>query len=166
MRYDEPGNVEISNIITPDAEGALAGTYSFSATCGVNGQITVQTRPPVGGLAAENLDYSYDSLRRPIGLVSNLDTYVNTVEYTSLDKLQLLEQGANGTRTWQTFTYEAATQRLKRAATSREDVDGYVRNATHDYDAAGNILSISDVSHDGTDIQCFTCANYRRPISC
>ncbi|CNG76713.1 Cell wall-associated polypeptide CWBP200 [Mycobacterium tuberculosis] len=57
--------------------------------------------------------------------------------------------------TWQTFSYEYGTQRPETAQTSHQGVQGDDRYATYHYTDAGTITSITDVSRDGTDNQCY-----------
>ncbi|TDD40505.1 sugar-binding protein [Actinomadura sp. KC06] len=160
--YDVLGRGEGGTITVPSSQGALAGTYAFGQTFNPDGTLATQTLPAAGGLPAETLAVSYDAYRHPTRLTSGLGTYVNHAEYTPSGKPKLVELGASGKRVWNALTWEYGTQRLESSRTYREGVTGDPRRAAYRYDDAGNILSISDVSADGTDNQCYTYDHLRR----
>ncbi|MFG2091940.1 RHS repeat-associated core domain-containing protein, partial [Spirillospora sp. NPDC048824] len=126
-----------------------------------------QSHPAAGGLPTESVTYEYDDLLRPTSLTGNTSPtdqtpYVNDVLYTPTNKLNLLELGPAGKHTWQTLTYQYGTQRPATARTSHQGVAGDDRYATYHYTDAGTITSITDVSRDGIDNQCFTYDHLQR----
>ncbi|TMR03451.1 sugar-binding protein [Actinomadura soli] len=160
--YDVLGRTEGGTVTIPSSQGALAGSYTFGETFNADGTPATRTLPAAGGLPAETLTLSYDGYRHPTRLTSGLGTYVNAAEYTPTGKPKLLELGATGKRVWNALTWQYGTQRLESSRTYREGVTGDPRRAAYRYDEAGNILSISDISADGTDNQCYTYDHLRR----
>ncbi|MEU2082737.1 HNH endonuclease [Streptomyces albus] len=61
-----------------------------------------------------------------------------------------------------TNPYEWGTRRLATSRVDRQGVPGVDQHNTYTYDQAGNVLSLSDVSREGTDTQCFTYDHLRR----
>ncbi|SNR57821.1 RHS repeat protein [Actinomadura mexicana] len=160
--YDVLGRPESTSIDIPGTEGALAGHYTFSQTYNLDGTPKDETVPAVGGLAQETLSLSYDQFQRPTRMAGQIGTYVNATEYTPTGKIKLVEFGAGDKRAWNTLSWEYGTQRLAGSRTYRENVAGNDRESTYKYDAAGNILQISDVSTAGIDTQCFKYDHLRR----
>ncbi|WP_433214577.1 RHS repeat-associated core domain-containing protein [Microtetraspora malaysiensis] len=160
--YDQLGRADTTAVIVPAAEGALAGTYIFTTSYGLDETVTGQSLPAAGGLPAESLVTTYDDYLRPTRLTSNLGTYVAATDYTSTGKPLLYEMGVTGKRVWQTFTYEWGTQRLTTARTLRENQSGTDRDATYRYNDAGLITTIADASKTGTDTQCFAYDHLQR----
>ncbi|MEV0663875.1 RHS repeat-associated core domain-containing protein [Actinomadura luteofluorescens] len=158
--YDVLGRIQATTINIPQKEGALVGSYTFSTAYNLDGTVQTNTVPAAGGLPLETLRYSYDDWLRPLTLtktVSNTTTtYVGDTVYSPTGKTKILELGSAGKRVWQDFTYQHGTQRLDTATTRREGIAGTDRQATYHYTDSGNITSITDISHDGTDNQCFS----------
>ncbi|MEU9841885.1 type IV secretion protein Rhs, partial [Actinomadura sp. NPDC048032] len=166
--YDELGRADMTALTVPESQGALAKRYLFSTKYFHDGTVQTQNHPEAGGLLAEGVNYTYDDFLRPTNLTgtgtspTDMTTYVNDVDYTPTGKLQLLELGPLGKHTWQTFTYQYGTQRPATAHTTHEGTTGDDRYATYHYTDAGTVTSITDVSRDGTDNQCFTYDHLQR----
>ncbi|MEU8347316.1 polymorphic toxin-type HINT domain-containing protein [Spirillospora sp. NPDC048832] len=165
--YDQLGRADKTTLTIPASQGALAGQYQFSTQYGLDETILGQGRPAAGGLSAESVTYQYDDLLRPTGMnggtsPTDQTPYVNDALYTPTNKPNLLELGPDGKHTWQTFTYQYGTQRPATARTLHEGVQGDDRYATYHYTDAGTITSITDVSRDGVDNQCFTYDHLQR----
>ncbi|TDD65433.1 hypothetical protein E1293_40260 [Actinomadura darangshiensis] len=160
--YDELGRVEAASVTIPAQQGALAGTYLYTKAYNLDG--TVQSESPVvaGGLPYETVVHTYDTWQRPTRLTSPKGTYVNDTVYTATGKPLILELGVEPKRVWQTFAYQYGTQRLDRARSYREGLEGSDRNAVYHYTDAGTITSITDDSRDGVDNQCFTYDHLQR----
>ncbi len=60
--YDTGNRSTGTSITLPGAAGDLAATYTTSATYALDGTVTSRTDPAEGGLGAETLKYTYDSL--------------------------------------------------------------------------------------------------------
>ncbi|WP_344905474.1 RHS repeat-associated core domain-containing protein [Actinomadura meridiana] len=165
--YDQLGRADVMALTAPASLGPLAGTYVFGTSYDLDGTIRSQGHPGGGGLPAESVLYGYDDLLRPITLTggtspTNQTPHIGAVGYTKTNKPNMVEFGTTGKRAWQTFSYEYGTQRLSTAKTLREGINGNDRYATYHYTDSGNITSITDVSRDGTDNQCFTYDHLQR----
>ncbi|WP_327174878.1 sugar-binding protein [Streptomyces sp. NBC_01335] len=156
--YDSLYRPQRTTVTIPAAEGALAGSYQSSVAYNVDGSIQSLGYPKAGSLAAESVTPAYDAILRPTTLSgSGGNTYVTGTVYSNTGKaLQFTYQGAGGKFTQVTNTYEWGTQRLANSRVNRQDVAGTDKSATYHYDQAGHITSVSDVSRDGTDDQCFS----------
>ncbi|GGO12160.1 hypothetical protein GCM10010116_24370 [Microbispora rosea subsp. aerata] len=159
--YDNLYRAIRTTVTIPSVEGALAGSYVFDTRYKLDGTVQSATYPDAGGLPAETVVYSYDDLRRPTTM-SGLSTYVTDSIHSLTGKPEQYELSTGGKKTWFTYSYEYGTQRLRSSRVDREDVPGVDRDATYTYDAAGNVLSISDVSRSGIDTQCFSYDYLRR----
>lgn len=160
--YDVLGRPESAITTIPVSEGALAGSYTFAQSYNLDGTPKDEILPAVGDLPKETVTHTYDAYLRPTRLTSDLATYVGATDYTPTGKPKMIELGTAGKRAWNTLTWEYGTQRLDTSRTYRENIAGNDRNATYQYDPAGNILKISDVSTAGTDTQCFRYDHLRR----
>ncbi|EST23521.1 hypothetical protein N566_25705 [Streptomycetaceae bacterium MP113-05] len=139
----------------PDSEGALAGVYTFTNTYNSDGTAGGFGMPAAGGLSSEAVAFMYDDLRRPVSMVGKTP-YVDNTTYSSTSQvLQLQMSATDGPSIWQTFDYEAGSERLKKATVDIEDVTGAVKASQYSYDQAGNVLSISDTAGVAPDVQCY-----------
>ncbi|MFI9275944.1 RHS repeat domain-containing protein [Kitasatospora sp. NPDC052896] len=153
-----------TSITIPAAEGALAGTYTTSATYTPNvGLLSGTAFGADGNLPAETVGYGYNLQG---GLVSTgagrFTHYLDLANYSPLGQIEQSTYGNSGVQLRTAQTYDDATGRqttntvsLQTATTSPID------NTTTGYDPAGNITTISDVQSSGgttqaTDTQCFS----------
>ncbi|MGW0421970.1 RHS repeat-associated core domain-containing protein [Streptomyces sp. NPDC003015] len=113
--------------------------------------------PAAGSLTAEAVTPAYDDVLRPKTLsASGGVTYVTDTVYSYTGKPMRYDyQAAGAKKTQVNNSYQWGTQRLQNSRVDRQDVSGTDKSATYGYDEAGNITSLSDVSRDGTDNQCF-----------
>ncbi|MEU8144245.1 polymorphic toxin-type HINT domain-containing protein [Nonomuraea sp. NPDC048901] len=148
----------------PAAESALAPSagYQFNTVYNLDGSVQSVSSPAVGGLPAEVVATTYDELSRAVKLTSNLAAYVIGSDYSKTSKLLGRRLSTGGKQVDQTYGYEFGTQRLKTSTTVHAGMPGVDRDATYDYDDAGDITRITDVSRDGTDNQCFRYDHLRR----
>ncbi|WP_265736758.1 polymorphic toxin-type HINT domain-containing protein, partial [Peterkaempfera griseoplana] len=142
----------------PAAEGALAGSYQGTVQYNADGTIQSIGYPAAGSLTAEAVTPTYDEVLRPVTLSgSGGATYITGTTYSNTGQpLQYTYQAAGGKMTQVTNTYEWGTRRLSNSRVDRQDVPGTDKSATYGYDQAGNITSVTDVTRDGTDAQCYT----------
>ncbi|WP_189129998.1 polymorphic toxin-type HINT domain-containing protein [Wenjunlia tyrosinilytica] len=159
--YDGLNRVTRSTTTIPDDEGALAGSYQTNTRYNLDGTVQSTGYPAAGSLPGEPLVHTYDDTKRPIRL-SGESTYVTSTSYSYTGKPLQYELAAGGKRTWVTNTFQWGTQRLANSRVDREDVPGVDKSSSFAYDDIGNILSLSDVSREGTDTQCFTYDHQRR----
>lgn len=147
----------------PASQGALSGRYVFTTSYNRDGTVQGAGLPAAGGLSAENLEYGYDELQRPVTM-SGATPYVTHTNYSKRSLLLGLDLYAgSGKKIQQSFEYEQGTDRLK---TSTVDIVGTTALAKHTgytYDQHGNVLSIADTPGSGTtDVQCFRYDDRRR----
>lgn len=155
--YDNLYRPQRTTTTIPAAEGALAGSYQSSVQYNPDGTIQSVGYPAAGSLPAEAITPTYDDVLRPVKLSgSGGATYITGTLYSNDGKpLQYIYQAAGQKMTQVTNTYEWGTQRLSNSRVDRQDVPGTDKSATYGYDQAGDITSITDVSRDGTDAQCY-----------
>ncbi|MFJ3493174.1 RHS repeat-associated core domain-containing protein [Streptomyces sp. NPDC086091] len=140
----------------PASQGSLAGTHVYSTTYNRDGTVQSAGLPAVGGLPAEALTYTYDSLQRPMTMTGST-SYVTDTVYSGKSLVQQLELSTgSGKKVWQTYNYEKGTDRLTRAVTDVYGATAPAKDARYSYDQAGNILSIADTANSAApDVQCF-----------
>jgi RHS repeat-associated protein len=156
--YDNLYRPHSTTTTIPSAEGALAGSFQSTVQYNPDGTTQSTSYPAAGSLPAEAITPTYDDILRPVTL-SGPDgtTYITDTIYSNDGKpLQYTYQAAGQKMTQVTDTYEWGTQRLSNSRVDRQDVPGTDKSATYAYDQAGDVTSISDVSRDGTDAQCFS----------
>jgi RHS repeat-associated protein len=145
--------------------GSLLGkTYEFTTAYNTDGTIQSIGLPAVGGLPAEAVATTYDSLLRPTSLTGTT-SYVTATAYNSLGQLLQAElhTGGTGKKAWLNWEYERGTGRLTGTSVNRQAVAAVDMDATYAYDAAGNLLSVADTPAGGSrDIQCFSYDHLRR----
>ncbi len=149
-------NRTTTTIPSVPGEEALAGSYQFNTKYNANGTVQSIGYPAAGSLPADGLVPGYDDTLRPTTLTgTGGTTYVTGTTYSYTGKPLQYTYQSGGKKTQVTNTYQWGTQRLDNSRVDREDVPGTDKSSTYGYDEAGNVTSISDVSRDGTDDQCF-----------
>ncbi|MEU4568112.1 polymorphic toxin-type HINT domain-containing protein [Micromonospora sp. NPDC023956] len=111
--YDHAYRPLSSTVTIPasTANGALAGTYSTTATYKVNGAPATASLPAVGGLPAETLTYGYLSQGLLTSMGSAQQTYLADVDYHYDGLPQRTFLGAAGKQVRLSATYDPATRR-------------------------------------------------------
>lgn len=162
--YDAAYRPTSSRVVIPASEGALAGTYTTALTYNVDGGVKTIAQPPVPGLPNETLTVNYDSLGNP-NTLAGFGSYVGGTTYSPYGEvLQMTLGNTVGKTSWQTFFYEEGTRRLERSMVDRANVAISDADVRYTYDAAGNVMKISDAPVNGgtPDTQCFTYDHLRR----
>jgi RHS repeat-associated protein len=164
--YDEAGRPTGSTITIPAAEGALAGTYSFTATYNADGSPATADMPAAGQLAAETLKFAYNELGLPTTLAGKT-SYVTESLYTKFAepaRLELYAGKLSGTEAlWRNFSYQEGSRRLDQTVTTRTEGPAQVSNVRYTYDDAGNLTKIADTpASRPSDVQCFSYDHLRR----
>ncbi|MFF6978309.1 RHS repeat-associated core domain-containing protein [Streptomyces sp. NPDC008343] len=162
-QYDQLYRPIKTAVVIPGSEGALAGTYQTGTAYKPSGLVGAVSYSAAGSLPGGSHSYTYDDALRPVSILG--DGFNADVSYTLTGKpLQYaLGSTASGAKkTWVTNTYEQGTQRVATSRVDRQDIAGIDQHNTYHYDPAGNVLSVTDVSRDGTDNQCFTYDYLRR----
>ncbi|MFI2030963.1 polymorphic toxin-type HINT domain-containing protein [Streptomyces buecherae] len=161
--YDRLYRALKSEVVIPEAEGALAGTYHSQQAFHLSGLLRNMGFGGAGSLPGGGLSYTYETGTQRQILAHGSGARA-ALTYTLTGKPQQYAFGlTDGERkTWTTQSYEWGTQRLATSRVDRENVPGVDRHTTYHYDPAGNVTSLADVSRDGTDNQCFTYDYLRR----
>ncbi|GIJ54118.1 hypothetical protein Vau01_016340 [Virgisporangium aurantiacum] len=165
--YDDAYRPEAREITIPIGEGALAGTYTYRYTYRPDGSPATTVLPAVGGLPGERLSHGYNAAGMPETLQTNLsptgdDAYlVDGTGYTRFGELAMVGRRYAGGSTLDTlFLYEDGTRRLDTATTTRQATPAVLADLNYRYDAAGNVIRISD--RTAGDHQCFAYDALRR----
>ncbi|WP_052423791.1 RHS repeat domain-containing protein [Nonomuraea candida] len=149
-------------VTIPAREGKLAGSYQLNTRYTLGGQVQSVSFPGVGGLAEEQVVYTYDQLNQPVK-VTGLSAYVSATRYSKLGETLQYELGDNGKKTWLTYTHDESTRRLTSMRLDREGTTKTDLDVNYSYDAIGNITKIDDRANQ--DTQCFTYDHLRRLTS-
>ncbi|MET9483282.1 polymorphic toxin-type HINT domain-containing protein [Streptomyces sp. NPDC006638] len=149
-------NRTTTTIPSVKGEEGLAGSYQTDIAYNAEGTVRSSGYPAAGSLPTEVLTPTYDATLRPVKLSgTGGTTYVTDTAYSFTGKPLQFTYQSGGKKTQVTNTYQWGTQRLDNTRVDREDVPGTDKSSTFGYDQVGNVTSISDVSRDGTDSQCF-----------
>ncbi|GAB3935984.1 RHS repeat-associated core domain-containing protein [Kribbella albertanoniae] len=164
--YDAGGRPLGIEVVLPQREGALAGTYSVASTYNADGELATSQLPGVGGLPAETLSYGYNDQDLPTTL-TGATSYVTGTGYTPYGEVETLTLAQdNGKWVQQLYEYESGTRRLSRVVTERETLPRRISSLAYSYDQAGNVKQISNTpsasSGEATDTQCFAYDHLRR----
>ncbi|MGW4790800.1 RHS repeat-associated core domain-containing protein [Nonomuraea sp. NPDC004297] len=150
------------SVTVPAREGKLAGTYVLNTRYTLDDKVQSVSFPGVGGLAEEQVVYTYDALGQP-AKVTGLSAYVGAARYSKLGETLQYELGDGGKKTWLTYTHEESTRRLSSMRVDREGTTKTDLDVNYAYDAVGNITKITDRANQ--DTQCFTYDHLRRLTS-
>ncbi|NEE25570.1 hypothetical protein G3M53_08860, partial [Streptomyces sp. SID7982] len=163
--YDKLNRVLKEQYTISKAEGALAGsgTYTLTNAYNLDGTVQKRTIPAMGGLATEVLDYGYtdqgspDTLKGLTGIVQNTD-------YLPAGEQIRTTLGVSSTAKWTEVnsSYEDGTKRLARQTVVSEGNTGTDSDVTYRYDPAGNPVEVDERAGASSDKQCFTYDGHRR----
>ncbi|MFI0811876.1 polymorphic toxin-type HINT domain-containing protein [Streptomyces echinatus] len=163
IAYDRLYRPQSTSVTIPAAEKELAGTYISTTSYNVSGLTGGVGYPKAGALSAATAVYTYDDATLRPTAVTGSQGIKATTSYSLTGKpLQYELSNNGGKKIWATNTYEWGTQRLASSRVDREEIAGVDQSNSYHYDETGNVLSVSDVSRDGTDTQCFTYDYLRR----
>ncbi|MFD7153011.1 RHS repeat domain-containing protein [Kribbella sp. NPDC059898] len=159
--YDDAGRPTGTELVIPDSEGKLGGTYPVSTTYTADGQLKTTTMPGRGGLPDETVTVGYDQRSRPISL-TGASSYVSETDYTPYGETSRIQMANADNWAEQLFEYEPGSHRLSRS--SMLTPNGYESDVRYGYDPAGNIVKATDTptTVDAKDTQCFGYDDYRR----
>ncbi|MFC9688274.1 RHS repeat-associated core domain-containing protein [Kribbella sp. NPDC056951] len=164
--YDTGGRPLGTEIVLPEREGVLAGTYAVKSTYNADGEVATTELPGVGGLPEETLRFGYNDQDLPTTL-TGASSYVTGTDYTPYGELETLTLSQGGGK-WvrQLYEYESGTRRLSRLVTERETLPRRISSLAYSYDQAGNVKQITNTpsasSGEATDTQCFGYDHLRR----
>jgi RHS repeat-associated protein len=163
VEYDPLYRPTVSQVVIPTSETGLGGTYQTGSTYYSSGLPLSTNYPEAGSLPSTTQTFTYDDHTLWLSMTSG-SGYESGLTYTRTGKpSQYTMNRGPGTRSAQvTNEYEPGTQRLAATHVWRENQPGLDRSEAFTYDEAGNVLSISDTSTTGTDVQCFQYDYLRR----
>ncbi|WP_305783033.1 RHS repeat-associated core domain-containing protein [Symbioplanes lichenis] len=170
LDYDDGYRPGTTQIIIPESETGLAGTYDYTNTYNADGSTASMSVPGVNtDLQAETVTFGYNAFGQATTLNGLYGTasqqYVIGTDYNALGELDQikLRTGTNtgpdtAGRVLTKYERDLATGRIKNVRTDRDTVAPYIlADTTYEYDDAGNVIKISDVAPEaGADNQCFT----------
>jgi RHS repeat-associated protein len=144
----------------------LAGapqTFTTSTSYNIDGTVQNTILPAVGGLPAETVAYTYNSVGLPT-TVEGMTDYVRSVGYSPYGEVEETVLGTSSTaKQLQVVNrYEDGTRRLANSHVVDQTSVGYLSDVDYSYDASGNITSIKDKAAASGDSQCFAYDGHRR----
>ncbi|MGW2819101.1 RHS repeat domain-containing protein [Streptomyces sp. NPDC001415] len=160
-----------SQIVIPESEGRLAGTYAseYGYTQGTGLPSWTQLSA-TGPLAKEKLATRYNSDDLPT-LMAGLSVYASGLQYSASGELLRSEAGVQGKKVYSTSFYDEHTRRLSRTVhdrDSRDSANSRIDDTNYAYDAAGNVTKIARIpgasmpDKGQSDTQCFAYDALRR----
>ncbi|MFC7480256.1 hypothetical protein ACFQX7_09695 [Luedemannella flava] len=153
--FDVAGQPLTDQLVIPDAETGLAGTYTTSYTYRADGQLASKTLPAVGDLTSEKIVYGYNDVGLPLYSTSGLTSYVYDSVYDKLGQLTQLALGAYGSRVFVNYGIDEPTRRLTGTTVSLENKPTPAKYA-YTYDPAGNLTKVTDSPYQqAVDTQCY-----------
>lgn len=165
--YDEQNRIVRNQVVIPETEDELAGTYTFTTRYVANTDLVeAYSMPAAGGLASEGIGYDYNELGLPT-TTYGWETYAQEHLYSPYGETLRLTIGEGSRRAWVTNYFTEGTRRLDQTILDRNTETGYrVADRRYSYDPAGNITSIANAPKDGLqDVQCFAYDYLRRLTS-
>ncbi|MGI5289523.1 RHS repeat-associated core domain-containing protein [Nonomuraea polychroma] len=159
--YDDDYRRTGTSITIPASEGALAGTYTFTAGFDAAGNVREQGVPAAGGLPAETITHSYTEL----GLIKSVTsgygggfTYLKDTAFTATRKLAAQTLGVDG-QVKRTVERDATTDWLSRITTQTKantSTPDTVQDDRYGYDTAGKVTRILDAAATPAQAECYT----------
>ncbi|MFD4866712.1 RHS repeat domain-containing protein [Streptomyces sp. NPDC058412] len=151
---------------TPDT-GALAGTYKWTNTYNIVGQVLTTRHPAMGGLPAETAGSTYKSVS---GLLNNMGVgnsrLVSAMTYDHYGRTIRQELGSSGQRLYRTNEYDEHTGTLTRTVIDRDLAPQRIEDTKYTNDPVGNLTAITAAyGQDATrttDTQCVNLDALRR----
>jgi RHS repeat-associated protein len=156
-----------TTVTIPAAEGALAGTYTTSATYNVDGSTATTTPVTAGGLPAETLTYGYNNAGLPTTL-TGATSYVASTDYAWDATVSRRLLGTAGKQVRLTDTRDDSTRRLttRQVDTENQTTPGTFNDKStteYGYDQAGNVTAVAGKTNGTRDqVECFRYDYLRR----
>jgi RHS repeat-associated protein len=164
-RY-QPTDVDV---VIPSAETGLGGTYKTQYTYHVDGSPDSVAWTATADLPTEGLHYEYDPvLGLPMSLRATLGTsptkYVTDTAYNALAQVEqlTLQTGSGADAVRLGYDRELETSRLTSSWVDLDTAPFVAADLRYDYDPAGNLTQIADVTQNPDDTQCFDYDHLRR----
>ncbi|WP_326590486.1 RHS repeat-associated core domain-containing protein [Streptomyces sp. NBC_01294] len=162
----QPLETQVTIPSTPTT-GALAGTYKWTNAYNISGQPLATDHPAMGGLPAETVGITYQSVS---GLLDSMATdsnrLVTAMTYDHYGRTVRQELGATKQRIYTSSEYDEHTGALVRAVTDRDVAPKRIEDTRYAFDPVGNLTSIASAyGQDAartTDTQCVNLDALRR----
>ncbi|MFI6849697.1 polymorphic toxin-type HINT domain-containing protein [Kitasatospora sp. NPDC050467] len=157
--YDTAYRPRGTTVTIPDAEGALAGTYTIKNTFSkVLGSLKEMRIPAAGGLPSETIGFAYTDTGLPTTVDSNYKQQVVALrEYDALGRVTRTTVGDYGTQVVSTQQYDWATGRVINSFLDRQNGTVSADQTTYTYTPSGRITSATDLQDArDRDLQCYT----------
>ncbi|MGW5395431.1 RHS repeat-associated core domain-containing protein [Streptomyces sp. NPDC003952] len=162
----QPLTTEVTIPSTPDT-GALAGTYSWTNSYNISGQVLTTKQPALGDLPAETVGSTYKTVS---GLLNSMaagnSRLVTAMTYDHYGRAIRQELGSAGQRLYRSTEYDEHTGALSRVYTDRDVAPQRIEDTKYTNDPAGNLTSIATAyGQDAlrtTDTQCVDLDALRR----
>ncbi|MFJ9648190.1 polymorphic toxin-type HINT domain-containing protein [Streptomyces sp. NPDC101206] len=162
----QPLTTKVTIPATPDT-GALAGTYQWTQSYNLTGQPLATKQPAMGGLPAETVTNTYQSVS---GLLNSMGPgnarMVTGMSYDHYGRAVRQELGAAGQQLHRTTEYDEHTGDVTRVMTQRDAAPQLVEDTQYAYNPAGSLTSIAAAYGEGatrtTDTQCVTLDSLNR----
>jgi RHS repeat-associated protein len=156
LGYDHKGRATGGRLTVPAGLPGLSGTYTATQTYNRSDQTTAVTLPALGGLPAETVTTTYNSLGMPTRL-SGLEPYVQSVTYDDRGRRTFANLGPTvypGRAMKGKLWYYDADQRMNQVETYLRTTDpdvtsNLVYRWEAKFDAAGNLVERDVPAYDG-----------------
>ncbi|WP_308121165.1 RHS repeat-associated core domain-containing protein [Paractinoplanes bogorensis] len=164
LSYNDRYQPVDTQIVIPESETGLTGTYNYSTTYNVDGSIESTTIPGTNtDLESETVSLGYTALGQPATMGTlygaTNSTYIESTDYNALGELDQLDRyTGTGGHVFTKYARDPATGRLSGIRTDRDSVAPYILSDTsYEYYAAGTLRKAVDAAPDPVDdTQCFT----------
>ncbi|MFI1376104.1 RHS repeat domain-containing protein [Streptomyces longwoodensis] len=152
----------------PFVKAGSQSSLVYETYYNLDGTLKQTKEPALGGLAAESIDYGYDTVG-DLTSITGVTGYLLDVDYSALGQPQLLTMGPGGTDNKSVYVandFEDGTGRLTRSSVTDQTHPYMLQNLNYSHDDAGNVTAISDPTTVGgtgsADTQCFAYDGHRR----
>ncbi|WP_267092017.1 RHS repeat domain-containing protein, partial [Streptomyces sp. NBC_00249] len=164
----QPLQAQMNIPAAPDT-GALAGTYKWTNTYNINGQLLTTKQPAMGDLPAETVGSTYKSVSGLLNTIgAGSSRLVSAMTYDHFGRATRQELGAPGQRVFTSTEYDDHTGTVTRAYTDREVAPQRIDDTRYTTDPAGNLTAIATASGQDadrtTDTQCVSLDALRRIV--
>ncbi|MFI5668125.1 RHS repeat-associated core domain-containing protein [Streptomyces sp. NPDC051704] len=162
----QPLTTKVTIPSTPDT-GALAGTYQWTNTYNITGQLLTTKHPAMGDLPAETVGSTYKSVSGLLNtMAAGSSRLVTAMTYDHYGRNTRQEFGAIGQRLYRSTEFDEHTGAVTRAYTDRDLAPQRIEDTKYTNDPAGNLTSIATAyGQDATrttDTQCVNIDALRR----
>ncbi|MFB8395187.1 DUF5615 family PIN-like protein [Streptomyces yangpuensis] len=162
----QPLETQVTIPSTPDT-GAMAGTYKWTNTYNIAGQVLTTRHPAMGGLPAETHGSTYKTVS---GLLNSMGAgssrLVGAMTYDHYGRSIRQELGSSTASLYRTNEYDEHTGALTRTVVDRALAPQRIEETKYTNDPVGNVTAIAsaygqDASRT-TDTQCVSLDSLRR----